>query len=398
MRQKISAFYYIKNNKRRVSVLVVSLSMFFVVTYISMFILSTTTVTFKSVLTETTKHIDYMFLHNNDLGMVDDGNQDSEIYDEAISRRMEAVRKKYDEIAAALEGYDGIEDVFMAEVVYAELNSIVGHYSIEIPLVNSEQMSNMLEHMGAKLVEGRLPQEANEVVLDKKLMKNHGYKIGNTGDKQDDNDSVKIVGIIDCDYYFGCGLSGKDIQQDNYINPNICVLTDGTVNSLKKALKEQGIVLEYSEFYDLEKGEEELQTEVIDVISESTNLLFIGIIVIVSVLVIIVNISYMRDRRSEWCLYASIGYSRRTIYYSILRELLFTFVFSLFVSVIICVALMKILDIVMITELGLKCSYFMPDTLVEILCTYVLLFGLIQIPIRVAMYKIKTIDAIDDDM
>ena len=42
MSQKISAFYYIKNNKRRVSVLVTSLAMFSIVTYVSMFLLSAT--------------------------------------------------------------------------------------------------------------------------------------------------------------------------------------------------------------------------------------------------------------------------------------------------------------------------------------------------------------------
>ena len=66
MSQKISAFYYIKNNKRRVSVLVTSLAMFSIVTYVSMFLLSATSETFEDILTETSRHIQYIQLDGDD--------------------------------------------------------------------------------------------------------------------------------------------------------------------------------------------------------------------------------------------------------------------------------------------------------------------------------------------
>lgn len=388
MSQKIPAFYYIKNNKRRVSVLVVSLAMFFIITYMSMFLLSTTSETFRSVLTESTKYIQYILLTDKDLDI------DAGILQDGITEEdyMDAVNKKYNSIKGDFKKCKGIEDVFIVQTEYAYVTSIVGNYYIEIPMTNKKQMDMLLKHMGAELADGRLPEKEDEVVLDRKIIKNHGYKKGDTLNR---NSDVKIVGIIECDYYFGCGIANNN---KTFTNPELCVVTDGTVHNLEKTIEKQGVILENSEFIDLANGEKKLQDEIIDTISGSTNFIFAGIMVIVAILVVIVNISYMRDRRSEWCLYSSIGYSRKAVYYSILREMLFVFVTALLTAVVVSIILMKLLDIFLITELGLTCLYFIPETLIEILCAYIALFGILQIPVRFEIYKIKTIDAIDDDM
>ncbi len=388
MSQKIPAFYYIKNNKRRVSVLVVSLAMFFIITYMSMFLLSTTSETFRSVLTESTKYIQYILLTDKDLDI------DAGILQDGITEEdyMDAVNKKYNSIKGDFKKCKGIEDVFIVQTEYAYVTSIVGNYYIEIPMTNKKQMDILLKHMGAELADGRLPEKKDEVVLDRKIIKNHGYKKGDTLNR---NSDVKIVGIIECDYYFGCGIANNN---KTFTNPELCVVTDGTVHNLEKTIEKQGVILENSEFIDLANGEKKLQDEIIDTISGSTNFIFAGIMVIVAILVVIVNISYMRDRRSEWCLYSSIGYSRKAVYYSILREMLFVFVTALLTAAVVSIILMKLLDIFLITELGFTCLYFISETLIEILCAYIALFGILQIPVRFEIYKIKTIDAIDDDM
>ncbi|MDE6210150.1 MAG: hypothetical protein K2M73_10835 [Lachnospiraceae bacterium] len=388
MTQKISAFYYIKNNKRRVLVLVVSLAMFFIASYLTMFLLSTTSETFKAILTENTQCVQYITLGGDDLEVYY-----SEAEEEYTKTYTELVLEKFEKIDSDIKRCEGIEEVFFAQVEYTRIDSIVGNYYIELPMVNEEQMNKLLKYMGADLLEGRLPEKENEVVLDTVLMKNQGYKLG---DGLSQNENVTIVGVIDCGYYFGCGLA--DENKTVYTNPMICVVTDGSIKDLQMTLRKQGILLEYSVFIDIVNGEKNLKADITDVIATSTNLLSVAIIVIVAILVIIVNISYMRDRRSEWCLYASIGYGRKTIYFSILRELLFTFVIAFLSAIIVCAVLMKIMDITIITELGLRCTYFMPETLMEIVCVYVFLFALMQIPVRMEIYRIKTIDAIDDDM
>ncbi len=387
MSQKISAFYYIKNNKRRVSVLVTSLAMFSIVTYVSMFLLSATSETFEDILTETSRHIQYIQLDGDDLEYNYSDKQASpeDIYNEAVN-------KKYDEIRNSLINSKGIEDAFVVQTEYSYVASLVGNYYVEIPMLNKTDMEKVLKHMGAVLDSGRLPEKAGEVVLDSMLIKNYGYKLG---DGLSQNNDIKIVGIINCGFYFGCGMADRDNVV--FYNPMICVLTDGTVRDLKNTIKKNGVFLENSKFVDLKDGEIKLQDEITSAISSSTNIIFAGIIVIVATLVVIVSISYMRDRSSEWCLYASIGYSRKAVYFSIVRELLFTFVTAFLIAVVV-ILLMKILDILLITELGLQCEYFLFDTLNQILCVYIALFGIMQIPVRIEIFKIKTIDAAEDFM
>ena len=388
MSQKISAFYYIKNNKRRVSVLVTSLAMFSIVTYVSMFLLSATSETFEDILTETSRHIQYIQLDGDDLEYNYSDKQASpeDIYNEAVN-------KKYDEIRNSLINSKGIEDAFVVQTEYSYVASLVGNYYVEIPMLKKTDMEKVLKHMGAVLDSGRLPEKAGEVVLDSMLIKNYGYKLG---DGLSQNNDIKIVGIINCGFYFGCGMADRDNVV--FYNPMICVLTDGTVRDLKNTIKKNGVFLENSKFVDLKDGEIKLQDEITSAISSSTNIIFAGIIVIVATLVVIVSISYMRDRSSEWCLYASIGYSRKAVYFSIVRELLFTFVTAFLIAVVVVILLMKILDILLITELGLQCEYFLFDTLNQILCVYIALFGIMQIPVRIEIFKIKTIDAAEDFM
>ena len=332
MSQKISAFYYIKNNKRRVSVLVTSLAMFSIVTYVSMFLLSATSETFEDILTETSRHIQYIQLDGDDLEYNYSDKQASpeDIYNEAVN-------KKYDEIRNSLINSKGIEDAFVVQTEYSYVASLVGNYYVEIPMLNKTDMEKVLKHMGAVLDSGRLPEKAGEVVLDSMLIKNYGYKLG---DGLSQNNDIKIVGIINCGFYFGCGMADRDNVV--FYNPMICVLTDGTVRDLKNTIKKNGVFLENSKFVDLKDGEIKLQDEITSAISSSTNIIFAGIIVIVATLVVIVSISYMRDRSSEWCLYASIGYSRKAVYFSIVRELLFTFVTAFLIAVVVVITTLQL--------------------------------------------------------
>ena len=107
---------------------------------------------------------------------------------------------------------------------------------------------------------------------------------------------------------------------------------------------------------------------------------------------------YLRDRHNEWCLYCSIGYSRKEIYSLVMRELLFVFGIALVIGIGLAAAAVVAIDFFMLTPQGLKCKYFYPDAIVEILCAYVLLVGALQIPIRYALHRIRTIDAMDDDL
>ena len=69
MKQKLSAMKYIKNNKRRIAVLVVSLALCFMLTYLVNFLLSSTEETFRIVTVDNAEKIQYVSLAGSSLGM-----------------------------------------------------------------------------------------------------------------------------------------------------------------------------------------------------------------------------------------------------------------------------------------------------------------------------------------
>ena len=329
--QKLSAMRYIKNNKRRVSVLIVSLTLCFVLTYISFFFLSTTTETFRSVLLDNAEKLQYI----EPSARVFDLDYEMSVEDEYL--------RKYDiklnELIDRLREKEEIKDAFKAEIVYGTVQSFVGRYTFELPLVTKEKMPILLKHMKAALTEGRLPEKNNEIVLSESAMKNEDYRLG---DSLKENHSITIVGIIECEYYFGCGI----YEGDAYDNQRICILSDGSIEDLTLFLNNMGYKVDRSreKIIDKTSGEEDLQNDVIDAIEGGTDIVYVFILAVLFIVLLIVYTTYLRDRQNEWCLYSSIGYSKKAIYFSIIRELLFTFAVSLFAGGIIIFFMEAVLD------------------------------------------------------
>lgn len=385
MVQKLSAMRYIKNNKRRVSVLIVSLTLCFVLTYVSFFFLSTTTETFRSLLVDNTEKMQFV----QPSARVFDLAHDKLSEDEYLRQ----YNIKLNELMSKLKAKEGITDVFTAETVYGTVQSFVGKYTFELPLVSKDKIPLLLKHMEATLAEGRLPEKNNEIVLSESAMKNEDYRLG---DNLKENHSITIVGIVECKYYFGCGI----YEGDTYNNQRICILSDGSIDDLTLLLNNIGYKFDKSKESIIDKvsGEEDLQNDVINGIESGTDIVYVFILAVLFIVLLIVYTTYLRDRQNEWCLYSSIGYSKKAIYFSIMRELLFTFAVSVLAGGIIIFLAEIALDYCMIRPMGIMCRYFYPSVLLEILCSYVLLLGMLQLPVRYELYRVRTIDAMDDDL
>lgn len=387
MPQKLSAMKYIRNNKRRVAVLIVSLGLCFVLTYLTQFLLSSTTETFRSIVMENTRKIQYISLAGSSLGIDVDNLTNEEINAE--------YNRKIGELAEKLKARDDVKAVYYAPVAYINIAPAIGQMTAEMPLLPKEEIPGVLTHFGAKLSEGRLPENPGEVVMDAACMKNNSYEIGDYFNEDGYGKIYKIVGILDCDSYFGCGIPAEGWNW----NHMLVVLSEG-IDDMSAVLHEAGIDVRenFDSVIDYTCGKRFLKEEVADVIGDSTTYIYVGIIILLFISLTVVYMTYLRDRHNEWCLYCSIGFSRKEIYLSIIRELLFTFITALILGGALISVSVVILDRVMIEAQGLKCRYFYPETLGEIFCSYALLFGILQIPIRYALYRIRTIDAIDDDL
>lgn len=385
MQQKLSAMNYIKNNKRRVAVLVVSLTMSFVLFYLVQFLLSSATETFGACLVDNAKKVQYVWLPSYAF----DGDWEH-LTDEEWWEQICEEQKKLGE---RLEQEKEIQQVYFTEIEYVLLFSVIGQYYIEVPMLPKEGVENYMEHFNAKLVEGKIPEKKNEVLVDTSIMKNGSYEIG---DSLEDYPDTKIVGIADCEDYFAVGVW----EGESNNNPLLCILSDGSIEDMAEYLHELGYEFEEEDatIADVKNGEHDLQRDVKDVIQSSCDIVQVAVTCVLCITLFIVYISYLRDRRNEWCLYCSIGFSRKTIYASVMRELLFTFGLSFLLAAGLIAALVVILDHTMIQSMGLRCKYLYPDVILNNLCVYALFLGVLQIPIRHALYKIQTIDAMEDDL
>lgn len=385
MPQRLSARKYIFNNKRRVSVLLFSMALCCVLFYVTNFLLSISVETFGWMLVEQTKRTQFIQLSSQDLE-IDSENMEYEKW-------LVEYKTKNEKLTEKLKNAEGIENAYFCTIRYAEVLAVVGQFSVEVPMLNPKGVEEYMRHMGAELIDGRLPENNDEVILDDKIMKNGSYKIG---DKLENYNNITIVGIVKSDYYFAAGINEEDM--DN--SARIMVLTDGSVEDLVSAVNSVGYSLDRKnvEVYDYKYGRENLQTDVVDAISGAANVTYPVIVIILCISMIVVYVMHLRDRYNEWCLYCSIGFSRKEIYFAVMRELIMTFGAAAVLGAVLSAFLIVVLDNTMVRSLGLICRYWYPDTVLEIGCIFLVILAALQIPIRYALHRIRTIDAIDDDL
>lgn len=371
---------YIRNNKRRVSVLVVSLSLCIAIIYVVNFLVMTADAMAKNVFLDTRKLSCVIGFTLNF--------EDDEYADKNNDELKKIWNDIYRENAQKLDQEENIVKAIPFYPVTIQISPPVGMLGYNISLIEPENADVLLEHMGATLIEGHLPEKPNEIALDKATMLNRGFSVG---EKIND---FTITAILKCNYYFGYGIIGNE----RYLGLNIltkeCVEDATTLFPLigREYNKDTDLLDDYNTF--MHDYEVYVKKELVD----STKYIYVGIFILLFVSLFVVYTTYLRDRHNEWCLYCSIGYSRKSIYLSIMGELLFTFIVAILAGTVITTAMVFILDALMMRPKGMMCQYFYPDKILEILCAFVLFFGLLQLPIRYALYKIRTIDAMEDDL
>lgn len=382
--QKLSPMRYIRNNKRRISVLIVSLCLCLTIIYVANFLIMSTDATARKLFLAPLERMCAIGFSYENLGITDE-----DFNEENLPKLKEKMNQKQIEYAKKLDGAENVVKAIPYAPANVNIKPPIAMLGYNIPLIEPEYADALLEHMGAKLIEGRLPEKPNEIVLDKASMLNNGFVVG--GKK---GEKYTITGILDCDLYFGYGIR----SEQSYVG--LYILTDKRVDDAEKYFEVLGLEFEkdydYVEDYSfwMDEYDKYIKSQLVD----ATKYIYTGIFVILFISLFVVYTTYLRDRHNEWCLYCSIGYSRKSIYFSIMGELLFTFITAIVIGLVITGAMVFSLDMIMMKPKGISCQYFYPDKIAEILCAFVLFFGMLQIPIRYALYKIRTIDAMEDDM
>ena len=383
--QKLSPMRYIRNNKRRVSVLIVSLCLCLTIIYVANFLIMSTDATARKLFLGPMERMCDIGLSFENLGVTDE-----DLNEENLLKLTEKINQKHIEYAKKLDGAENVVKAIPFAATNVNIKPPIAMLGYKIPLIEPEYADALLEHMDEKLIEGRLPEKPKEIALDRATMLNNGFILGQTYGTAE----YVITGILDCDLYFGYGIR----SEQRYVG--LCILTDKRVDDAEKYFEVLGLEFEKNHDYVDDYGTWKLEYDkyVKEEFANATKYIYVGIFILLFVSLFVVYTTYLRDRHNEWCLYCSIGYSRKSIYFSIMGELLFTFITAIIIGLVITGAMVFSLDMMMMKPKGISCQYFYPDKIAEILCAFVLFFGMLQLPVRYALYKIRTIDAMEDDM
>lgn len=390
MKSRLSAMKYIKNNKKICGVLISSLAMTFMVMYIVAFVLYVNVESAKTSIISQRENIIYVDLSMETLGVNRDDYEEGR---EGFIKFTEDLTAAKEELAHKLEAIDGIDKVYPYEqVLNVNYEALIGETGYIFPLVAPEKVPEILEHSGAELIDGRLPEAEGEIVADEAIMKNQSIKIGDYFMSDTFGRGFKVVGVVKSD-----NLTVVGTPTGTNCGYYTIILCNKDTASFYELAEKIGLKCsEKDDIDDLTESrrfyEDEVEGDMVPVIKG----IILVVVVFLAISLIIAYISFLRNRVNEYCLYISLGYSRKDVYMMIMKELLFMIVAGVIIGFFITLGVMKIFDVTMIHPSGLKSKWLLTEQLEFIFAALIVIIGILQIPVILAINKIKTIDMMED--
>ena len=387
MRSKLSAWKYVRNNKGPCAVMITALCLSFMAMYMLYALLQTSVESFAPLIYKLSMKISYASITGSSYGLDVNG---YESYEELSA----AYDEKQEQLMENLRARDGIDDVYFTQIIMCTYNAVIGYFTFETPLLEADEIPAFLDHMGAELVEGRLPSGEGEMLVDSTIMKNSDYEIG--GYFMDDwyGETFRIVGVISSDCLISVGTPMGYTNSGWYI----VVLNGEDTADLHGILREEGIALKDSdEVIDHPEYLATYNDSVIGPIVSVVSGVMLAVMIILTIMVMIAYVSFMRNRVSEYCLYASIGYGRSEIYGMILREMLILFGLGSLVGLAVSLIGGLLIHELLIVPAGLIGHLIYPVQIFKILAIFIFIMGMLQLPVLVCLSGIRTIDAVEKE-
>lgn len=366
MKTGLSALFYIKNNRKRVFTLTLCIALFSATLYITDFLFGTSEKTFRHLLVEQSEQLQIV---------IPNSRPEYEDFVTQLADEADCFKK---------ETY--VKDAVPVQVTNSYLKCILGQYSVNVYLAPREYMQRFCDWNGIKEYEGTLPEKAGELLVGENLARNNNFTIG---EKIND---YTITAIGTCDNYTCFGVpTGKEQSC------GILIYSDGKDVDFKKVYQSFAGEVEPFRVLDYVTNKEEFEGEILETFDFSSDIITAAGLVILSICLVVLYVLYIRERKEEWCLYQSIGYSNLDIYLCALREMLCVFLSGICIAAGIAALVCTVLDWTTVKPLGLLADYIMPETIFHIFCVQVGMFGLCNLPVFAAIHKIKTVDAIESD-
>ena len=367
----LSAMPYLKGNKKRVRALIISLSMFVVLSYLVSYVLACCQEPFMQACSEPYKD---MFLTSPKVTI-----GDYETTEEWSELATEAVQEK----AREIEQIPGITGTILFREGKVGMKSVVGETNLPCFLMDSaEDIKLLQDYKGIKLKSGRQPEAPGEIVVDEKLWKNMGEKL-----LQNMSDKYSIVGYLESDYYMAMGMA---LSSENDINLIVLHPEDG--KDYAQIIKDSGMELMYVQ--DYASASKNIMEDV-GSLSDVEHLIQLSAGILLAICLLVVLSLHIMDRHEEWCLLNSIGFSSGEIYAMTLRELLFCFVLAVGIGVALSAVSGFAFDRILCEPIGVHIGLFRKSAIPVIAGVMIAIYGFAQIPLFVNIRKVCTVDAIE---
>ncbi len=375
-RSKLSPWPYIRNNRVRTTALVISLAVFILMMYVVNYVIGGIDEPFYA---SDVAPYERLQIVSSYLGMVSSDYQTNEEY-------LEDAWVRARKTCELLKKEDGVVDAKPFAWQDVVLKSVIGNSSVECYLFgNTSDCEDFIKHMDAKLVSGRLPEKAGEVLVDKKLQKNHS---NDNGLFEYMGSKYEVVGTVDSDYYLAFG-----IQQPGENDINILVMIEeGSTVSGKELMEKLGYDVFYFRTLRSTKIAHEDSIGSMDVVQTLLTVVS-GALLLICVSVVLAL--HIMDRHNEWCLLNSIGFSTGEIYVMALKEILICIAIAVVVGAVLCFMVIFGLKTFLYDPIGICIKTWRPAAIPRICVVFLALIGFAQIPIFNGMRKIQTIDTIE---
>lgn len=368
---KLSAMPYIKGNKKRIIVLIISLSMFVILSYLVSYIMSACQDPFYQAFSDPYKDM-LLAAPEITIGEYETTEEWSELATKAVLEK-----------AKEIEKVEGITGTTLFRRGRVRFKSIVGQGSVTCYLFDkSSDSEEFMSYKNIKLLSGRLPEKPGEIVIDEKLWKNEGDEALELM-----SDNYRIVGHVESDNYYAFGMA---LLSENDINLLVYHPDDGIDYAAK--IKEAGVNLKY--YIDYESGREEINSEV-GSLGSVERLIQITTGVLLAICLLVVLSLHIMDRHQEWCLMNSIGFSTGEIYFMALKELMFCFIIALATGILLSVTIGFLFETFICNPMGIYVAPWQSRVIPVVTAVFIGIYGGCQIPLFFNIRKVRTVDEIE---
>ncbi|MBR6850745.1 MAG: hypothetical protein IKM88_10955, partial [Lachnospiraceae bacterium] len=140
MKSGLSAWNYIKNNKKTVGALALALIIVFMAMYVIAMLLNAAIESFRPIVFEMPKKVAFLSVSAAGYGIR------TEAY-ESAEELNDVYEEKTQELIEKLKATDGISDACFTQVINSRYQSVFGGIGYEVPRFRAEQIPEYLKHM-----------------------------------------------------------------------------------------------------------------------------------------------------------------------------------------------------------------------------------------------------------